>query len=171
MHLQDIYHELQQEAAVTRKFLERVPFDQLSYQPTAKSETLGRLAVHVAEIVAWWESVLTTEALDFIDFEPCEFENVAQLLDYYDGLLAAALQAIQDATPATMVGTWSMRHGEIVYFTLSKMQALRIFCMNHWIHHRAQLGMYLRLLDVPLPATYGPSADDEDVLLITPFGK
>jgi uncharacterized damage-inducible protein DinB len=164
-----LLEELRLEAAVTRKFLAVVPFDQSAFQPAPTSETLGRLAIHVAEIMGWWKAVLTQEELDFIDFAPADITSVAQLLSYFDGLLAEAMQALATATAEDLELTWSMRYGEIVYFTLPKSQVLRIFCMNHLVHHRAQLGVYLRILGVPLPATYGPSADDEDVILVAPF--
>jgi uncharacterized damage-inducible protein DinB len=165
----ELLNELKQEAAVTRKYLERVPFDKLDYQPHEKSETLGRLAVHVAEIVAWWKECLLNNELDFVDFEPKEFSTSEQLLAYFDNLLAEAVNVLSEAKPEDYAGEWSMRNGETIYFTLPKKQVLRTFCMNHLIHHRAQLGVYLRLLDVPVPATYGPSADDENVTLVSPY--
>lgn len=167
---QILQDELRLEAAVTRKYLAIVPFEQSDYQPAPESERLGRLAIHVAEIMGWWKAVLTQDELDFMDFEPAEITSVAQILAYFDGLLTEALEVLANAKPEDFEKTWSMRYGEIVYFTLPKSQVVRIFCMNHLIHHRAQLGVYLRMLGVLLPATYGPSADDEDVILISPFG-
>jgi len=168
--VQDLLNELTQEAAVTRKYLASVPFDKATFQPHKKSETLGRLAIHVAEILGWWKSCILQDELDFTNFEPVDIQSTEALLTYFDGLLAAAKIALQQAKEIDLEkDTWSMRYEDIVYFTLSKKQALRIFCMNHLVHHRAQLGVYLRLLDIPLPAVYGPSADDEEVLLVTPF--
>ena len=165
----DLLNELKQEAAVTRRYLERVPFDKLEFRPHEKSEPLGRQAVHVAEIVAWWKDVLTNEELDFIDFEPKEFTTREQLLSYFDDLLAAAVKVLSAAKAKDFEKEWSMRNGETVYFTLPKKQVLRTFAMNHLVHHRAQLGMYLRLLEIPVPAAYGPSADDFDVILINKY--
>jgi uncharacterized damage-inducible protein DinB len=165
----EILKELRQEAAVTRRFLANVPFDKADYQPIEKSEKLGRLAIHVAEIVAWWKACIDRPDLDFIDFEPEDITNTQDLLTYFDKLLLEAEQALSGVTEDALDASWSMRHGEAVYFTLPKRQVLRVFCMNHLIHHRAQLGMYLRLVGAPVPATYGPSADDEDVLLVEPF--
>jgi uncharacterized damage-inducible protein DinB len=167
----DLFQELKLEAAVTRRYLASVPFNKLDFQPHEKSETLGRLAVHVAEIIAWWEACLGHDELDFIDFEPEEFANVGALLHYFDQLLETALTALQTAKPADFEALWSMRYGEEIHFTLPKKQVFRIFCMNHLVHHRAQLGVYLRLLDVPVPAAYGPSADDDEVILIREFEK
>ena len=102
-------------------------------------------------------------------FEPEDIASTEQLLAYFDGLLAEAKTALLAVKDAEFDKEWSMTYGEDVLFTLPKKQVLRLFCMNHLVHHRAQLGVYLRLLDVPVPATYGPSADDEDVILIHRF--
>jgi uncharacterized damage-inducible protein DinB len=166
---QELLQELTLEAAVTRRYLENVPFDKLEYKPTAKSETLGRLAIHVAEIIAWWTSVIDTSKLDFIDFKPQEIKSNEELLVYFDNLLTKATTSLSNAKDEEFKKDWSMTHGDDVLFTLPKKQVARLFCMNHLVHHRSQLGMYLRLLDIPVPATYGPSADDADVILINPF--
>jgi len=169
---QDLLNEFTQEAVVTRKYLASVPFDKATFQPHEKSETLGRLAIHLAEIVAWWKSCVLDKELDFIDFEPKNIASTDALLSYFDELVVTAKAVLRDVKDVDLEnGTWSMRYGDMVYFTLSKKQALRIFCMNHLVHHRAQLGVYLRLLDIPVPAVYGPSADDENVLLMTPFSN
>ena len=91
---QELLQELISEAEVTRRFLEKVPFDKLDYKPTEKSEELGRLAVHVAEIIAWWNSVVETDRLDFIDFNPKEFTSNEELLTYFDELLESAKKAL-----------------------------------------------------------------------------
>lgn len=167
--LKDIKAELLQEAQVVRKHLERVPFEKADFQPHEKSEQLGRLAIHVAEIIGWWKACLEEDKLDFIDFEPKEISTVPALLEYFDTLLEAAIEALDNADPAILTKDWSMTYGDEVLFTLSKKEVLRKFCLNHLVHHRAQLGVYLRMLHVPVPAAYGPSADDEDVTLINPF--
>lgn len=166
---QDLLRELSQEAIVTRKYLEKVPFEKQAFKPHEKSEELGRLAIHVAEIVAWWRDCLHKDELDFIDFEPEKIHSTGELLSFFDGLLTEAKDALLQAKEEDFEKPWSMRYGEIVYFTLPKKQVLRIYCMNHLVHHRAQLGVYLRMLDIPVPATYGPSADDDNVTLIDPF--
>jgi uncharacterized damage-inducible protein DinB len=166
----ELLQELTLEGEVTRRYLDSVPFDKLEYKPTEKSETLGRLAIHVAEIVAWWTSVIETNELNFIDFEPKDIKSKEDLLSYFDKLLADAKKSLSNADDWVFEKEWSMTHGEEVLFTLPKKQVARLFCMNHLVHHRAQLGIYLRLLDIPVPATYGPSADDENVILIKPFG-
>jgi uncharacterized damage-inducible protein DinB len=167
----EILQELIVEAQVTRRFLEAVPFDKLQYKPTEKSETLGRLAIHVAEIIAWFTSVVETGRLDFEHFEPKEIQTKKELLTYFDSLLEEAIKSLANAKDEMFSDDWSMTHGDEILFTLPKKQVARLFCMNHLVHHRAQLGMYLRLLNVAVPATYGPSADDEEVILLRSFNK
>jgi len=166
---QELLQELTLEAIVTRRYLQSVPFDKLEYKPTEKSETLGRLAIHLAEIVAWWTSIVETDKLDFTDFKPKQIESKEELLTYFDTLLSDAKSSLMQVENEVFDKEWSMTYGEEVLFTLPKKQVARLFCMNHLVHHRSQLGIYLRLLDIPVPATYGPSADDEEVILITPF--
>lgn len=166
---QELLQELTLEAAVTRRFLESVPFDRTAFQPTEKSEQLGRLAIHLAEIIAWWTNVTENDTLDFIDFEPKAITTTAELLSYFDHLLADAKKSLQQVTDEELNREWSMTHGAETYFTLPKKQVLRLFCMNHLVHHRAQLGVYLRMLDIPVPATYGPSADDFEMILTRKF--
>ena len=165
----ELLQELTLEAQVTRKFLERVPFDKADFKPTEKSETLGRLAIHVAEIIEWWTSVAKTNRLDFINYKTKEINSNNELLDYFDHLLEDAKKSLANVKDEVFNENWTMAHGEDVLFTLPKKQVARLFCMNHLIHHRAQLGMYLRLLEIPVPATYGPSIDDDSVILINKF--
>lgn len=162
---QELLQELTLEAEVTRRFLESVPFDKTEFQPTEKSEKLGRLAIHVAEIIAWWKNVAENNKLDFTDFEPKEIKTTQELLEYFDELLTDTKKSLLIVTDLELSEEWSMTHGEETYFTLPKKQVLRLFCMNHLVHHRSQLGVYLRLLDIPVPSTYGPSADDFEMIL------
>ena len=166
---QELLQELTLEAIVTRRYLQSVPFDKLEYKPTEKSETLGRLAIHLAEIIAWWTSIVETDRLDFTDFKPKQIDSKEELLAYFDNLLSDAKSSLMKVENEVFDKEWSMTYGDEVLFTLPKKQVARLFCMNHLVHHRSQLGIYLRLLDIPVPATYGPSADDEEVILITPF--
>jgi uncharacterized damage-inducible protein DinB len=161
----DILNEFLLETQVTRRFLEIVPFDKKDYKPSEKSETLGRLAIHVAEIIAWWTSVIKTNKLDFKNFEPEDIKSKDALLTYFDNLVIKAKESILDITDDILEDEWSMTNGNEIYFTLPKKQVLRLFCMNHLIHHRSQLGVYLRMLDISVPASYGPSADDDLVIL------
>jgi uncharacterized damage-inducible protein DinB len=167
----ELLQELTLEAEVTRRYLESVPFDKREFQPTEKSEKLGRLTIHVAEIIAWWKNVTENTKLDFINFEPKKINTTKELLAYFDGLLIDAKKSLQHVTDKELNEEWSMTHGEETYFTLPKKQVLRLFCMNHLVHHRSQLGVYLRMLDIPVPATYGPSADDFEMILTRKFDE
>jgi len=166
---QSFLQELLLESIVTRKYLASVPFEKADFKVAEKSETLGRLAIHVAEITAWWTSCVKDNKLDFIDFEPKDIQNTKELLAYFDQLLAEAKTALLEVKDEEFDKDWSMTYGDDILFTLPKKQVARIFCMNHLVHHRAQLGVYLRMLNIPVPAVYGPSADDEDVIMIQPF--
>lgn len=101
--------ELEMEGQITRKFLERVSFDKADFQLHEKSEKLGRLATHVAEIMAWWKSCVEDDYLDFIDFEPENIDNTVDLLSFYDGLFAEAKKALANAKDANLEGEWSMK--------------------------------------------------------------
>lgn len=165
----DLLQELRREAAVTRRYLALVPYSQAHFKPHKNSESLGRLALHVAETISWWKAVIDQEQLDFKHFKPAEIHSTEKLLAYFDQLLEEAEEALKKCQDEDFDQMWSMRNGDTVYFTLPKKQVVRTFCMNHLIHHRAQLGVYLRLIDIPIPSTYGPSADDQDVLHTLPL--
>ena len=167
--LKDILSELRQEAEVTRRFLEKVDFSKSDFQPHEKSEKLGRLAIHVVEIIAWWKNVLERKEMNFMIFEPKEIKSTIELLEYFDGLIDQATKAILSTDESELTKSWSMKYGDEVLFTLNKKEVIRKFCLNHLIHHRAQLGIYLRMLDISVPAVYGPSADDENITLIKEF--
>lgn len=154
--------EFQQEAANTRKLLALVPTDNLEYKPHEKSMSLGRLSIHVAEIAGWWKECLINDELDFAkeDFTPKVFETNAALLAYYDDLVSKAETILHEVADEEFSKPWTMRNGEQIYFTMPKAAVVRTWCLNHWYHHRAQLGVYLRLLNIPVPGVYGPSADD-----------
>jgi uncharacterized damage-inducible protein DinB len=153
--------EVKQEAKATRALLERVPFEKANYKPHEKSMTLKRLATHVAEINGWWKECLTMDVLDFSksDSKPKEINSTADILALHDDLLAKAEVILNNAADEKFNEDWTMRNGEVVYFTMPKAEVVRTWCMNHLYHHRGQLTVYLRLLDVPLPSIYGPTAD------------
>jgi uncharacterized damage-inducible protein DinB len=142
---QELLQELTLEGEVTRRFLERVPFDKADFKPQEKSEHLNHLAIHVAEIVAWWKECIDNYELNFIDFKQKEIKSTVELLSYFDDLLTSAKKALSEVKDEELEKNWSMTHGEAVLFTLPKKQVLRIFCMNHLVHHRSQLGTYLRV--------------------------
>ena len=154
--------EFQQEAATTRKLLALVPFEQSEYKPHEKSMSLMRLATHVAEIAGWWKECLKDDELDFAkgDFTPKVFKSTDELLAMFDDYVAKSTIILNETPESEFEKNWTMRQGEMIFFTLPKAQVVRTWCLNHWVHHRAQLGVYLRMLNIPIPGSYGPSADD-----------
>ena len=160
---QMIASELKQEAVSTRKMLERIPADKFSWQPHEKSMSLVRLAGHIVEMVMWTDATLKQDELDFAasDFKPKEYTDAAQLTADFDKNIAAALDTLTSTSNETFMQNWRLRNGEQIYFEMPKAAVMRSMVMNHIIHHRGQLAVYLRLLDIPLPSIYGPSADEE----------
>ena len=154
--------ELDNEAKVTRSVLERVPADKFDWQPHEKSMTMGRLAVHVAEMFGWTKETLKSDVLDFstMDMTPFEPRTTDELLTFFDDQIANAKAILAETSDETFMTDWTMRNGETVYFTMPKVAVMRTFVMNHIIHHRGQLSVYLRLNDIPVPSMYGPSADE-----------
>jgi len=154
--------ELQHEAESTRKMLERLPKEKLTWKPHEKSMSLGRLAMHLAEIPGWVNATLLADELDFskMDYKMVEATSSEEAVKLFDEKLASALDVLKNTEDATMMNMWTMRDGETIYFTLPKIAVLRSFVYSHLIHHRGQMSVYLRLLDVPVPGSYGPSADD-----------
>ena len=158
-----IIAEMEHESAATRKALERVPEDKFSWKPHEKSMTLGALASHVAEIATWTGPTINQDELDFAkaEYKPFVPKTTAELVEFYDKNQAEALKILKEnATDENLMGMWSLKNGETTYMTMPRIGVMRGFVLSHLIHHRAQLGVYLRMLDIPLPSTYGPSADE-----------
>lgn len=160
--IQLLIDELKTEAANTRKLLERVPDGQNEWRPHEKSSSLDKLASHVAELpmfVAW---ILEKDGLDILAIpkERKVCTTRAELLEYFEEKVATALAAYENTREETLQQEWVYRAGERVIFKGSRYKAIRNWYNNHMIHHRGQLSVYLRLLDVPIPGLYGPSADD-----------
>jgi len=155
--------ELQHEAANTRKMLARVPMDKASWTPHAKSMTLSALASHVAEIFTWFRITIHQNELDFatMDYKPFVPNSTEELLAFFDKNLADALESLNAVEDAKMFENWTMRQGDQIFFTLPKAAVVRTWCFSHMIHHRGQLSVYLRQLDVPVPGMYGPTADEQ----------
>ncbi|MBV9216892.1 MAG: DinB family protein [Acidobacteria bacterium] len=154
--------ELDNEAKVTRSCLERVPADKFDWKPHEKSMTMGRLASHVAEMFGWADATINQDVLDFatMEYTPFEPKTTDDLLAFFDDHIAKAKTTLAGASDETFMKDWTMRNGDQVYFTMPKVAVMRSFVMNHIIHHRGQLSVYLRLNDIPVPALYGPSADE-----------
>jgi uncharacterized damage-inducible protein DinB len=153
--------EFDHEMVTTRKLLERVPEEKFDWKPHAKSMTLGGLATHVANIVWWGEVTLEKPEYDAAGQAP---EPAAgsrtDLLAKFDKNVAATRAALAGKSDAELMAPWSLKQGKQTFFTMPKAAVWRSFVMNHLVHHRAQLSVYLRMNDVPLPAMYGPSADE-----------
>lgn len=167
MPMIDAYRaELNHEAATTRRLLERMPEDRVDWKPHEKSMTLGRLCGHVAELTDWGVTILEDDGFDLATARERGFEAFVAadregLLDRYDRGVAALVAAAQGVDDARMMGTWTLSHGDQTVFSAPRTVALRSWVLNHVVHHRGQLAVYLRLLDVPVPSIYGPSADEE----------
>jgi len=155
--------ELKHESANTRKMLERVPTDKLGWQPHEKSMKLERLASHIAELPVWFERIINANEFDFATavFKREPKGNTEAILKLFDERLADAIKALESASDEDLNGTWTFRRGEQIIFQMPKKVALRSMGFNHIYHHRGQLSVYLRLLDVAVPGMYGPSADEK----------
>lgn len=153
--------ELEQEAKATRKMLERVPADKYDWQPHKKSMRMIQLATHVAELPAWIKMVLETNELDFAQnpYQPVKIANTEELVAYFEKSQAEGKAALAEAQDEQLEQPWILREGDQIYSTSSKAEVIRM-SISQIIHHRAQLGVYLRLLDIPIPGSYGPSADE-----------
>ena len=157
--------ELEREAKTTRRVLERVPDDKLTWKPHVKSMSLGRLAQHVATIPGAISGMAMFDSYDVEKFsEPPELESRAAILAAFDESLAQAKTNLAAADDAAMMKNWSFNMGGKPIMTVPRIGVYRAILLNHLYHHRGQLTVYLRLLDVPVPSIYGPSADEN------PFG-
>ncbi|HLG97278.1 MAG TPA: DinB family protein [Bryobacteraceae bacterium] len=153
--------EFEEEMKNTRKLLERIPDGKFDYKPHPKSMTLGQLATHVAQIPGWAASTMDVELLEFgPDFKPEVANTRGELLAMFDKGVVDARQKISAATDADFQKIWTLKFDGKTMFSMPRTAVMRSLIMNHLIHHRAQLGVYLRLNDVAIPGMYGPSADD-----------
>jgi uncharacterized damage-inducible protein DinB len=153
--------EMDEEAQTTRKMLERVPNDKLDWQPHPKSMTIRRLATHIAELPYWVKMTIDTDELDFADnpYEPTGISNAGDLLTILEKSLADGKASLEGTNEDELQKKWTLRNGEQIYSVRTKYEVIRMsYCQT--VHHRAQLGVYLRLLDIPIPGSYGPSADE-----------
>ena len=157
--------EFDQEMATTRKFLDRVPDDKFAWKPHENSMSLGRLAAHLAEMPGWAVPTIEQASLDLAPpggppFQPTKTSSRQETLELFDKNVAAARSVIVSATDEQLQKSWSLLMGGNVIFTMPRIGVLRTMVMNHNVHHRAQLGVYFRLNNLPVPGTYGPSADE-----------
>ena len=153
--------ELEKEAKVTRKMLSAIPTDKFGWKPHEKSMTIKRLATHIAELPSWIGMTFSTTELDF-EQNPYKVEDVnttEELLSYFERVLEDGREQLKAGKEEALDELWTLRSGATIYSTEPKWEVLRM-AMSQIIHHRAQLGVYLRLLDVKIPGSYGPSADE-----------
>jgi len=163
MAIKDLIGELKYESSLTKKMLERVPPDKKDWKPHVKSMTVGRLATHVAEITHWVSDIIHIDDYDFtknFNFNPRIANSTKELLDIFETNLNKAMADLTNIHEDDLAKKWVVRRGEQVMFETPKKGAIRSWAINHMIHHRGQLSVYLRLLDVPVPGMYGPSADE-----------
>jgi uncharacterized damage-inducible protein DinB len=155
--------ELKQEAVTTRKILNVVPLEKGDWKPHTKNFSLLQLAAHVAELPNYLYITISQDELDFAksDYKPSTPASNKELLSIFEKNLKNAEEALTNCSDEEMSKNWTMRSGETIYFSSPKESVIRSLCLNHLVHHRAQLGLYLRLLDVPVPGSYGPSADEK----------
>jgi uncharacterized damage-inducible protein DinB len=158
---QSLLPEFDHEMATTRKVLERLPDEHLAWQPHEKSYSLQDLATHVVNVPGWVGITVDQDELDLAgEFPTPATGDRAALLGIFDENVRQARAKLEGASDATLLGSWTLKSGDTTLMTMPRVAVLRTFVMNHLIHHRGQLTVYLRLKDVPLPAVYGPSADD-----------
>jgi uncharacterized damage-inducible protein DinB len=160
-----LWLEFDEEMAATRRYLERVPDDRLGWKPHEKSMTLGRLATFLAELPGWIVNTLTRDELDIFPpgSPPPKWEALGSrkaILDLFERNVAAARTALQGARDPDWARPWAFKMQGKAVWTAPRSHVYRSTVMNHLVHHRAQLGVFFRLLDVPVPAVYGPSADE-----------
>jgi uncharacterized damage-inducible protein DinB len=166
MNISDMFlPEFDQEMTTARKTLERIPEDKLGWKPHDKSMTLGRLAGHVAELAGWAVPTLTQDSLDLAPagqppMQPTIATSRKQVLDIFDKNREESRKAIAGTSNEEFMKSWTLLRGGKSIMSMPKIAILRSFCINHVIHHRAQLGVYLRLNDIAVPSVYGPSADE-----------
>ena len=156
--------EYDHELATTRRLLERVPEAEFGWKPHPKSMTLGQLAGHVSNIPFWCIKTMEGASYDLEEKAPEATLDPPgsrdAMLQAFDQKVARARAGIAKATDGEMMEMWSLKNGSHVIFSMPRMTAVRMFVMNHLIHHRGQLSVYLRMKDIPLPPMYGPTADE-----------
>lgn len=156
-------NELKAESAATKKILERVPGDKTGWKPHEKSMTLGRVATHIAEIPSWVTLIATTNEIDLLKRNPKTYtaKDSEELVSLHAANVEEAIKALENIGEEDLAKPWQMRRGDVVVSEMPKADAIRRMALNHAVHHRGQLSVFLRLLDVPVPGMYGPSADEK----------
>jgi uncharacterized damage-inducible protein DinB len=159
--IETFQQELESETVTTRKMFSVVPNDHYDWKPHPKSMSIRALVVHIADIFTWFDMALSSTELDFAvnPYQPENVDNTAELLALFEKNLVGCRTALANAKEEQLSEVWTLRNGETVYVKDPKGLVLRM-CFSQIVHHRAQLGVYLRLLNIPIPGSYGPSADE-----------
>ena len=163
--IQPMIEELRHEAGSTRATLERVPDGSFDWKPHEKSMSFGQLASHIADNSSWVESILDRDELEMdpSSFVPWQGKTTAEVLETFDRNIARALEQMAGQPDQKMMRNWSMKVAGETVLSMRRDAVLRMMILSHMIHHRAQLGVYLRLSDLPVPQCYGPTADETDM--------
>lgn len=158
--IDSILQEFDQEAATTRRVLERVPEGQLTWKPHARSMSLGQLALHIATSPGNIANMAQQDYFEFGEFKQDEAASAEQLLEAFDASLASVHEALSSKGDDWLMTAWSAGRDGATIMTMPRLALLRAILLNHWYHHRGQMTVYLRLLDIPVPSVYGPTADE-----------
>ena len=153
--------ELEQESVTTRKIFERIPQDKFDWKPHSKSMDIQRLATHIPEMMGWIAMAVTSNGIDFGagEYQPKAIHEKQKLLEFLDDMIELADSHLRPEFESKLSEDWLMRSGDTVLRKYNRAEVIRL-ALNQVTHHRAQLGVYLRLLDIPIPGSYGPSADE-----------
>jgi len=153
--------ELDQESTTTNKFLKLVPLERFDWKPHPKSMSLKQLSVHIADIPGWIDFAINTDGINFADspYKPTPVNTTEELLDLLQTSVTKGYEALSKTNEDELLKTWTMKNGDRVLMAMSKYESVR-HSFSQLIHHRAQLGVFLRLLNIPIPGSYGPSADE-----------
>ncbi len=161
--IDSLIREFKNEAQTTRKHLERLPSDKLDWRPHEKSFTAGGLASHIVECVSWADSIFNLDELDvdLATYKPYQATSAADLLKTFDDKVASCKQVLEGVDEEIMMQPWRLKMMGQLMFEKPRADVFRDFTLSHLIHHRGQFSVYLRLLNVPVPGSYGPSADEQ----------
>lgn len=159
--IQMLLKEMDQESQTTRKMLSIIPDDKYDWQPHPKSMTVRQLGTHIAELPTWVSLVLQTNELDFASspYQPVPINNRTELLNHFEKSLAEGKEQLTKSGEDDLLPDWTLRNGEQILSVSTRGEFVRM-TFSQIVHHRAQLGVYLRLLNIPIPGSYGPSADE-----------
>ena len=155
--------QFDQETKTTRRHLERLPNDKFDWRPHEKSYTAGALASHLVQCVTWTTDIFAKNELNFdpATYKPYRAASSSELLEAYEKAVADGNRVLEGVDDEAAMQLWTLKFGERILFARPRLDVFRDFTLSHLIHHRGQFSVYLRLLNIPVPGSYGPSADDQ----------